>query len=191
MPFNKYSFKHTLFTACSSVTRLPCLLHAVLSQDQTAHLFDQKNTAPAYKSVTWWCFRLFKWSTHLIYYSPDSLLRSRHITARTRSDSLKWGHCAVGPHLAVNDYTRWEDCAGLKCLFREGLLQTTSTGLRNPSFNHCLFSYAIGSWKLSTNEQFFCFLFVFVGAQTVVSLLQTNKTRHVIYSCQQSLHQHK
>ena len=48
-----------------------------------------------------------------------------------------------------------------------------------------VFSYAIGSIKLSANEQFF------VGAQTVVSLLQTNKTRRVIYSHQQSLHQHK
>ena len=48
-----------------------------------------------------------------------------------------------------------------------------------------VFSYAIGSRKLSANKQFF------VGAQTVVSLLQTNKTRHVIYSRQQSLHQHK
>ena len=32
-----------------------------------------------------------------------------------------------------------------------------------------VFSYAIGSGKLSANEQFF------VGAQTVVSLLQTNQ----------------
>ena len=49
-----------------------------------------------------------------------------------------------------------------------------------------VFSYAIGPRKLSANEQFF------VGAQTVVSLLQaTNKTRRIIYSRQQSLHQHK
>ena len=48
-----------------------------------------------------------------------------------------------------------------------------------------IFSYAIGSRKLSANEQFFG------GAQTVVSLLQTNKTRHVIYSHRQSLHQRK
>ena len=39
-----------------------------------------------------------------------------------------------------------------------------------------VFSYAVGSRKLSANEQFF------VGAQTVVSLLQTNKTRRLIYS---------
>ena len=32
-----------------------------------------------------------------------------------------------------------------------------------------VFSYAIGSWKLSANEQFF------VGAKTVVSLLQTTQ----------------
>ena len=50
-----------------------------------------------------------------------------------------------------------------------------------------VFSYATGSRKLSANEQFF------VGAQTVVSLLQTTqiKTRRVIYSRQHSLHQHK
>ena len=34
--------------------------------------------------------------------------------------------------------------------------QTPSNGLRHPSFNHCPFSYAIGSRKLSANEQFFC-----------------------------------
>ena len=49
-----------------------------------------------------------------------------------------------------------------------------------------VFSYAIRSWKLSANEQFF------VGAQTVVSLLQTTQIKQgVIYSHQQSLHQHK
>jgi len=51
-----------------------------------------------------------------------------------------------------------------------------------------LFSYAIGPRKLSANEQFF------VGAQTVVSLLQTTQIKQgvrVIYSRQQSLHQHK
>ena len=37
-----------------------------------------------------------------------------------------------------------------------------------------VFSYAIGSRKLSANEQFFV-CFVFVGAQTVVSLLQTTQ----------------
>ena len=56
-----------------------------------------------------------------------------------------------------------------------------------PASTTAVFSYAIGSRKLSPNEQFF------VGAQTVVSLLQDNsdKTRRVIYSRQQSLHQHK
>ena len=45
--------------------------------------------------------------------------------------------------------------------------QAPSTGLRHPSFNHCRISHAIGLRKLSTNKQFF------VGAQTVLSLLQT------------------
>ena len=56
-----------------------------------------------------------------------------------------------------------------------------------------VYSYAIGSRKLSANAQFLCVFFV-VGAQTVVSVLQTlnsYRTRRVIYSQQQSLHQHK
>ena len=48
-----------------------------------------------------------------------------------------------------------------------------------------VFSYTIRSREPSANEQFF------VGAQTVVSLLQMTQTRHVIYSHQQSLHQRK
>ena len=39
-----------------------------------------------------------------------------------------------------------------------------------------VFSYAIGSRKLSANEQGF-FVFVFVGAQTVVRLLQTTQIK--------------
>ena len=61
--------------------------------------------------------------------------------------------------------------------------QSPSTGFRHPSIT-AVFSYAIGSRKLSANEQFF------VGAQTVVSLLQTThiipsvcfKTDHVAYA---------
>ena len=39
-------------------------------------------------------------------------------------------------------------------------------------FTTAVFSYAIGSRKLSAHEQFF------VGAQTVVSLLQTTEIKH-------------
>ena len=48
--------------------------------------------------------------------------------------------------------------------------QTPSTGLRHPSTT-AVFSHAIGSWKLWANEQFF------VGAQIVVSLLQTTQIK--------------
>ena len=62
-----------------------------------------------------------------------------------------------------------------------------STGLRHPFFQprHCRTSYAMRSRKLSDNEQFF------VGAQTVVCLLQTTQitildvcfiTDHVAYA---------
>ena len=70
--------------------------------------------------------------------------------------------------------------------------QTPSTGLRHPSFNHCrIYSYTIGSRKLSANEQFVVVVVVvFVGAQTVISLLQTTQiisdvcftTDHVAYA---------
>jgi len=53
-----------------------------------------------------------------------------------------------------------------------GLQRTTAAKLQAPVYNillsnTALFSYAIGSRKLSAYEQFF------VGAQTVASLLQT------------------
>ena len=49
-----------------------------------------------------------------------------------------------------------------------------------------VFSYAIGSRKLSANEQFF------VGAQTVVSLLQITQIKQgVSFIAANSLHQHK
>ena len=50
-----------------------------------------------------------------------------------------------------------------------------------------VFSYAIGSRKLSANEQFFCWC---SNSSTFVTN-NSNKTRRVIYSRQQSLHQHK
>ena len=49
-----------------------------------------------------------------------------------------------------------------------------------------IFSYVIGSCKLSANEQFF------VGFQTVVSLLQTTQIKQgVSFIAANSLHQHK
>ena len=55
-----------------------------------------------------------------------------------------------------------------------------------PSTN-AVFSYAIGSRKLTADEHFF------VGAQTVVSLLQTTQIKQGVsfIALQQSLHQHK
>ena len=109
-------------------------------------------------------------------------------------------------------------CAGLWALSCDFICPKLQTLVYDflPSTT-AVFSYAIGSRKLSANEQFF------VGAQTVAGLLQTtqiilsccftstearwpirdgdrvgrgrqgdsNKTRRVIYSRQQSLHQHK
>ena len=50
-----------------------------------------------------------------------------------------------------------------------------------------VFSYAIGSRKLSANEQFFCWC----SNSSRFVTNNSNKTRRVIYSRQQSLHQHK
>ena len=56
--------------------------------------------------------------------------------------------------------------------------QTPSTGLRHPSFNHCrIYGYAIGSRKLSANEQFFLFLFVFVCSDS--SKFVTNNSDYI------------
>ena len=50
-----------------------------------------------------------------------------------------------------------------------------------------VFSYAIGSRKLSANEQFFCWC----SNSSKFVTNNSDKTRRVIYSRQQSLHQHK
>ena len=50
-----------------------------------------------------------------------------------------------------------------------------------------VFSYAIGSRKLSANEQFFSWC----SDSSKFVTNNSNKTRRVIYSRQQSLHQHK
>ena len=51
-----------------------------------------------------------------------------------------------------------------------------------------VFSYAIGSRKRSANEQL---LFCWCSNSSKFVTNNSNKTRRVIYSCQQSLHQHK
>ena len=50
-----------------------------------------------------------------------------------------------------------------------------------------IFSYALRSRKLSANEQFFCWC----SNSSKFVTNNSNKTRRVIYSHQQSLHQHK
>ena len=50
-----------------------------------------------------------------------------------------------------------------------------------------VFSYAAGPRKLSANEQFFCWC----SNSNKFVTNNSNKTRRVIYSRQQSLHQHK
>ena len=74
------------------------------------------------------------------------------------------------------------------CGFKEGLAQPVISVSKLQALVYdilpsttAVFSYAIGPRKLSSNEQFF------VGAQTVVSLLQTTqiKQRRAIYSRQQ------
>ena len=50
-----------------------------------------------------------------------------------------------------------------------------------------VFSYAIGSRKLSANKQFFCWC----SDSSKFVTNNSNKTRRVIYGRQQSLHQRK
>ena len=56
-----------------------------------------------------------------------------------------------------------------------------------PPSTTAVFSYAIGSRKLSANERFFCWC---SNSSTFVTN-NSSTTRHVIYSSQQSLHQQK
>ena len=69
----------------------------------------------------------------------------------------------------------WMECK-LQALVYDILPSTTA-----------IFSYAIGSRKLSANEQFFCCR----SNSSKFVTNNSNKTRRVIYSHQQSLHQHK
>ena len=62
------------------------------------------------------------------------------------------------------------------CRRRHSRHQTPSTGYNILPSTIAVFSYAIGSRKLSANEQFF------VDAQTVVSLLQTTQIKQSV-SC--------
>ena len=77
--------------------------------------------------------------------------------------------CACSHHsIHVWECVRMCGCVCAHVCHRKS--QTPSTGLQHPSFNHAIFSYAIGSWK-PANEQFFG------GAQTVVSLFQTTQIK--------------
>ena len=78
---------------------------------------------------------------------------------RTLADSnLKW------PNGMALDYDGSTLLAELQALVYDILPSTTA-----------VFSYSIGSRRLSANEQFF------VGAQTVVSLLQTTQIKQVCH----------
>ena len=71
-------------------------------------------------------------------------------------------HCIVGPKLQALVYD---------------ILPSTTA----------VFSYAIGSRKLSANEQFFCWW----SKSSKFVRNNSDKTRRDIYCRQQSLHQHK
>ena len=76
-----------------------------------------------------------------------------------------------GQTACVGQYEPWarDNCAKTCNLCRESKLQALVYDIL-PSTT-AVFSYAIGPRKLSANEQFF------VGAQTVVSLLQTTQIK--------------
>ena len=89
--------------------------------------------------------------------------------------TLRQSFLDAGSHLAPAECSR-TPTNSVQALVYDILPSTTA-----------VFSYVIGSRKLSANEQFF------VGVSTNSSKFVTNnsnKTRHVIYSRQQSLHQH-
>ena len=86
------------------------------------------------------------------------------------------GRCVVCPFTVCS--------TGSICVLDASKFQALVYGIL-PSTT-AVFSYVIGSWKLSANEKFF------VAAQTSKFVTNnSNKTRRVIYSRQQSLHQRK
>ena len=91
--------------------------------------------------------------------------RQAKLVSKTRT-SVRFRGCAAGFGAAAGG-SRPMTPQNCQCQ-----CQTPSTGIRHPSFNPTavfVVTYAIGSIKLSANEQFF------VGAQTVVSLLQATQ----------------
>ena len=99
---------------------------------------------------------------------------------------------------------RQSKCNGGKNRFESGAHQLLPVGRVTSHYMQCqtpstvydilpsttaVFSYAIGSKKLSANEQF-CFV-LFCWCSNYCLSQTTHKTKRVIYSRQQSLHQHK
>ena len=139
-----------------------------------------------------------------------------HKTTRKRLIGKLQRHSLLGPVQCLWPRGRSIDTESV------GETQTPSTGLPSTSFleedagNRCrlgvwskpklqvlvydilpsttaVFSYAIGSRKLSGDEQFFFFFFVFCCCSNSSRFVtnNSNKSRRIIYSRQQSLHQHK
>ena len=88
----------------------------------------------------------------------------------------RWVTCHLTVHTIIMPMNKITVCEELQALVYDILPSTTA-----------VFSYAIGSIKLSANEQFFCWC----SDSSKFITNNSNKTRRVVYSRQQSLHQHK
>ena len=101
-------------------------------------------------------------TSHALTTAWPSLESSKGHTGRQNTDYQP--QPLTCPLCCCNSVYQWALTGTSDCL-----TETPSTGL-HPSTT-AVFSYAIGSRKVSANEQFF------VGAQTVVSLLQTTQIK--------------
>ena len=126
------------------------------------------------RGSTWWSF--FKgWELK----SPSSVRPTLELFQRRDCgnlwESVSGPSWAGGYHLKLT-WTQLMMASKLQALVYDIPPSTTA-----------IFSYAIGSRKLSANEHFFCWC----SNSSIFVINNSNKTRRVIYSRQQSLHQHK
>ena len=115
------------------------------------------------------------WAHTVLYNNTNNIHSHPHVDACTHTHMRAHAHTHTHMHTHMHTHTHAHTLDTLKT---KAKLQALVNDIHPSTTAVC--SYAIGSRKLSAN------VFFFVGAQTVVSLLQTDKIRRVIYSCQQS-----
>ena len=117
--------------------------------------------------------------------SKDRRRHKRHTTAADPAAAKRQDFSALTP--CARSTSRHVTLPGRGAAYRKDRSKLQALVYDIPPSATVVFSYAIGTRKLSANERF---LFIFVGAQTVVRLLQTTQiisrvcfiTDHIAYA---------